>query len=187
MVKNEISFAAKSEHACHYLKTTPSSCFSKFLSYISGWSLQSLQVHDTRESELIRGALNFGFKTTTLSSCFMWTEDLGGRKNQGELTSRLRGHVCLFVACSSFPPPPISRALPPPPPPPSPPWWLLLILLLLLLVHVCVPTSLGVFDNPCDVPTTAFTSPPHFHNSLLPPCSLFTTAVILLCVFVDYP
>ena len=133
---------------------------------------------DQRRSEFRRGLC---LKTTSLSSCLMWTEDLGGRKNQGELTSRLRGHVCLFAACSSFPPPPISRALPPPPPP-SPPWWLLLILLLLLLVHVCVPTSLGVLDKPCDVPTTAFTSPPHFHNSLLPPCSPFATAVIFLCI-----
>ena len=98
--------------------------------------------------------------------CGQWTA-LGSKKI--ELTSRLRGHVCLLACCcSSLPPPPT-----------SPPWWLLLILLLLLLVHVCVPTSLGVFDDPGDA-APAFPSP-QLHNSLLAPCnSLLATAVILL-------
>ena len=109
----------------------------------------------------------------------MWTA-LGSKKI--ELTSRLRGHVCLLACCCSSLPPPTSTL---PPPPPSPPWWLLLILLLLLLVHVCVPTSLGV---PGDA-ATALPSP-QLHNSLLPPrCSLLATAVILLfCVgFPTFP
>ena len=86
-------------------------------------------------------------------------------KYQRELTSLLRGQVFLLV-CSL-------------PTATLPTWgcscWLLLIAILLLGVHVCVPL---LFDKPPD--DDAFTSLP-LHNSLLEACSLFATAVILLC------
>ena len=188
-------FWHNTEHACHLFQILQwffqwlFAYFNNCLLHLPTWNwfwhtchlfqqLHHQLTSITRVSDVIGG----GFILKPLPPHVLCGLLLGRRKYQIELTSRLRGHVCLLACCSSLPPPTSSTL---PPPPTSPPWWLLLILLLLLLVHVCVPTSLGVFDDPGDA-APAFPSP-QLHNSLLAPrCSLLATAVILL-LCVDFP